>query len=498
MTKQQALDLLFAKQEASRALLMAGSLIHWDAATTGVPEKSLKARGASIGWLRGEGFRRFIAPDTLEAIETLEAIPDELSDNERVMIRELGREYRRVIAVPPDEYQSYMSLIAQAEPVWESARAKCDYESILPYYEKIFDHQRRLCDWYGYEKHPYDALLDSYERGATVEMLDGFFGALRESVVPLLMEIIKSGKQPKEISGSFDICKQKALLPWLADFAGYDRSRGKVGEVAHPYCTTISRNDVRITTKYDENYLLASIYATLHECGHAIYEQNMREDMERYGLASCASAGMHESQSRLIENMICRSRGFIELLLPQLRGQFDYFADWDGDMLYRAINIARPSLIRIEADELTYGLHVMVRYELEKALMKGEIKAADLPVLWADKCEELLGVRPDKLSNGVLQDVHWSIGLVGYFPSYAVGTAYGAQLIHAMRKSVDVDAAISGSDLSPVIGWLKENVHRHGNMLLPKDLLLQATGERFNPAYYASYLKDKFTELYLA
>jgi len=497
MTKTQALSLLFDKIEAGRALDMAGSIIHWDAATSGVPFKSLQARGAAVGWLSGEGFRRFIAPDTLEAIETLEAVKNELDINENAMIREMGRGYRKVKAVPPEELQAFTELVTQAEPIWEKAREKRDYEMILPYYEKVFDYQRRLCDWYGYEKHPYDALLDDYEKGASVEMLDGFFKALRDKIVPLLKEIVQQGKQPKEITGTFDIEKQRMLMPWLTDIIGYDRERGKVGEVEHPFCATISINDVRITTKYHEDSLLSSVYSIIHECGHAIYEQKMSEDYVRYGLADCSSMGVHESQSRLYENMIGRSRAFAERLLPKLRDRFDYFSGWDEDMLYRAINIARPSLIRIEADELTYSLHVMIRYELEKALITGDIKVVDLPGLWADKYEELIGLRPGDLAEGVLQDVHWSCGYVGYFPSYAVGTAYGAQMMNTIKKSIDVDAAVRKEDLSPVTGWLTENVHKHGSILLPDDLLIQATGEPFDPKYYVDYLSEKFTELYL-
>ena len=496
MTKTQALDLLFAKNEAARALDMAQTLIHWDAATSGVPVKSLAARGAAAGWLSGESFRRFISPDTLECIETLESLDSDLTIIERAMVREVGRKYRKAQAIPPDEFQAYSALIAQAEPVWGTARENRDFDMILPYYEKIFDYQRRLCDWYGYEKHPYDALLDDYEKGANVEMLDGFFNLLSEKISPLIKEITKAGKHPKEITGSFDIAKQKELLPWLTGFIGYDRERGKVGEVEHPFCTTINRHDVRITTKYHENNLMAALYSTLHESGHAVYEQNMDEELARYGLDDCASMGMHESQSRLFENIICRSRTFAVQLLPRLQGLFDYFADWNEDMLYRAVNIVRPSLIRIEADELTYGLHIMVRYELEKRLMTGEIKAAELPRLWDDKYEELLGVRPNNLAEGVLQDVHWSMGAVGYFPSYAVGTAYGAQMVSAMKKNIDIDASVRNEDLSPVTGWLKENIHKHGAVMLPGDLLKHATGETFDPEYYVSYLSEKFADSY--
>jgi len=496
MTKTQALDTLFTMIDAYRTLVMAQSLFHWDATTSGVPEKSLAARGAAAGWLGGEAFRRFIAPGTLEAIESLEAISGELSAYESAMVREAGLKYRKLKAVPPEEFQAYMALIAQSEPVWETAREKRDYDMILPYYEKIFDFQRKLCDWYGYKKHPYDALLEEYEKGANVEMLDAFFTALRGKIVPLLKDIVERGKKPVGVTGSFCKDKQRVLMPWLTDFVGYDRSRGKVGEVEHPFCMSLCRNDVRITTKYHEDNLFSAIFSTLHESGHALYEQNMDEELERYALADGASMGMHESQSRLFENMICRSRAFAAVLLPQLQKQFDFFSGWDEDMLYRAVNVASPSLIRIEADELTYCLHIMVRYELEKGLMTGSIKPADLPGLWADKYEEFLGIRPNDVADGVLQDVHWGSGLVGYFPSYAVGTAYGAQLVAAMKKSIDIDAAVTACDLSPVAGWLKERVHKHGLVLTPDEVLRQATGEPFNPDYYVNYLSGKFTGIY--
>ncbi|MCL2050127.1 MAG: carboxypeptidase M32 [Lachnospiraceae bacterium] len=496
MTKTDALELLADKREASYALGMAGALIHWDAATTGVPEKSLKMRGAAAGWLGGEAFSRFVAPDTLSAIETLEGCLDELDEKEKAMVRELGLKYRKAHAVPPEEIKAFQALTAQAENVWEKAKGANDFSLIEPYYEKIFAFNRRLCDWYGYEDHPYDALLDDYEKGATVKMADVFFSLLREKITPLVKMINESGKKPRELSGEFPIEKQRELTRWLCDVTGYDVKRGKIGEVEHPFCTRVTRNDVRITTKYHEDNLLSSVYSVIHEAGHAIYEQNMAEELDEYGLGEAASMGMHESQSRLMENMIGRSRAFAEILLPELKNIFGGLKDWDNDMLYRAINIVRPSLIRIEADELTYCLHIIVRYELEKALINGEIKVKDLPGLWVEKYKELLGICPPDYAKGVLQDVHWSAGLVGYFPSYAIGNAYAAQYMAAMKKVVDVDAGLRAKDLSKATKWLGENVHRHGELYLPDELVRRATGEGFNPKYYVDYLQEKFMGLY--
>ena len=497
MTKKEALDLLAEKLEAIRALGLASGLIHWDAATTGIPEKSLEVRGNAAGWLGGESFSRFIAPDSIKAIEVLENHLDELNELEKAMVREWGRNYRKAQAIPPEEMKAYDSLLAKAESVWEKAREKDDFAMVKPYYEKIFAFNRRMCDWYGYKDHPYDALLDDYDKGTTVEMADEFFSLLREKITPLVKMINASDKKPPEIKGTFPIEKQRELTKWLCDVFGYDKTRGKIGEVEHPFCSTITRNDVRITTKYHENNLLSSIYSVIHEVGHAIFEQNMPEELDEYGLGDAASHGTHESQSRLYENMIGRSRAFAEILLPKLKELFDGFEDWDSEMLYRAINVARPSLIRIEADELTYCLHIIVRYELEKAIISGEIEVDDLPELWATKYEELIGIRPENYSKGVLQDVHWSAGLAGYFPSYAIGNAFAAQYMHAMKKVVDVDATIRAKDFKPINEWLKENVHRHGEVLLPDELIKRATGESFNPTYYVQYLKEKFEDLYM-
>ena len=497
MNKVQALELLFAKIEEIHHISSALSIIQWDASTTGVPEKSLATRGESVGWLSGRIFNRMVASDTMEAIETLEACGSELTDYEAAMTRNLGRTCRKMQAVPSDEFEEFSSLTAQAQMVWETARAKDDFNLILPYYEKIFAYQRRLCDWYGYMDNPYNALLDDYERDASVEILDDFFSVLSDRILPLVKEITLNGRNPREIVGVFDIEKQKELLPWLTDFVGFDRTRGKTGEVEHPFTISVDNNDVRISTKYHSDSILSSIYSIIHESGHGIYEQNFLRALRRYDLADGASMGIHESQSRLYENIFCRSRAFSGLLLHKLQGLYDYFNDWNEDSFYRALNISRPSLIRIEADELTYCLHIMIRYELEKALINGDIKVADLPEIWNDRYAEVIGIRPSNDAKGVLQDIHWSGGLVGYFPTYAIGTAYGAQIVHAMEKTINTDECIRSGSLSEATAWLNENIHQYGSLLLPGDLLKKATGESFNPKYYTDYLHNKFSELYL-
>jgi carboxypeptidase Taq len=307
----------------------------------------------------------------------------------------------------------------------------------------------------------------------------------------------KKEPRPAPLTGAFPVDRQRALAPWLAGALGFDLARGGFGEVAHPYTMTVNRDDVRVTTRYDERAPLNAIYSTIHECGHGIYEQNMDPALDAYGLGEGASMSVHESQSRLYENFIGRSRAFCGLLLPKLQELFpQQMEGWDRDALYRAANAVAPSPIRILADELTYCLHIMVRYELEKGLIEGALSVDGLPAAWNAAYERYLGVTPRDDAEGVLQDVHWSGGTAGYFPSYALGTAYAAQIHRAMRRELDVDALVSRGDLAPMGAWLRARLHRYGQSLTPEQALQAATGEAFDPVCFAGYLEGKYTELY--
>lgn len=497
MNKQEALTRFAEKSDVIKAYSHAISIMHWDGAIEPAPPASLGERSKAQGFLAGKRFQEMMCPESYELLAVLEDEYDTLTPGEKRMTDDIGRTLKRHKAVPPEEYQKYMELIAQARPAWEKARRDNDFALIQPYYEKIFEFSRRSSEWFGYEKHPYDAHLDDYEHGATVEMLDAFFAPLREGIVPLLKKITESGRQTPELTGIFPIEKQRKLGVWAAELVGFDFSRGRFGEVEHPFTLTVNHDDVRISTTYFEDRPFSALYSTIHEAGHGIYEQNIDPALGEYMLDDAASMGVHESQSRLYENMIGLSKPFAGLLLPKLQEFFPEFRDWNEDRLYRTLNIAKPSLIRVDADELSYCLHVMVRYELEKALLAGDLQVRDLPGAWDDLYEEYLGIRPADYKTGLLQDTHWGGGMVGYFPSYAVGTAYSAQIVHGMKKTVDFDGCIARADFAPINSWLKENIHRHGLMKTPEQLILDATGESFSAQYYVDYLTEKFSELYL-
>jgi carboxypeptidase Taq len=496
MTKQEALDILFSKQAESQALSQLGSVFQWDSTTAvGAPTSSFVYRGAAMAFLSGESYKRLVADDTREAFETLLA-DDTLTLEEAALARDFARQYRLNSAIPKDELERYIALVTEADSVWREAKDKSDYAAVEPYYAKIFDFAKHVADWRGYDAHPYNALLDEYEIGLTVATLDAFFGTLRRTIVPLLRDVTNSSESPREIDGIFPIDKQCKLTYELARIVGFDLSRGRVGETVHPYSMSINPNDVRIATHYHEDDLLSGIFSTIHECGHAIYGQGVREELYEYGLSDNMSMGLHESQSRFFENILGRSRAFSGVLLDLLSRQFDYFNDWSADELYGAVNIAKPSYIRTEADELTYCLHVMVRYEIEKKLMQGDVNTKELPELWNAMYEQYLGVRPKNHAEGVLQDSHWAGGAVGYFPTYALGTAYSAHFLNALSKTVDWQRDISVGDFSKVGEWLRTHIHIDGSMYLPEEVLLRATGERFNPTYYTKYLTEKFGDLY--
>ena len=300
------------------------------------------------------------------------------------------------------------------------------------------------------------------------------------------------------IHGEFPIEKQKELTLKVVEAIGYDLSRGRQDEAAHPFCTNFSRDDVRITTRFDEKYIAQSLYASMHEAGHAMYEQGSPAKYEATPLAGGVSLGVHESQSRLWENLVGRSRSFCQWVFPMLQATFpDKFTDTIPERWYRAVNKVEPSFIRVEADEVTYNLHILLRFELECDLLTGALTVSDLPDAWNAKMQTYLGITPKNYAEGCLQDVHWSAGLIGYFPTYSMGNLLSSQLWQAAKKSLpELDAQIGSGEFGPLLGWLRENVHGYGHKYLPGELILKATGEPLTSRYYVDYLKTKYGDIY--
>lgn len=473
------------------------SLVNWDM-RTGAPRKGIEQRSETIGLLSTEVFQLSTSEQMEEYINELER--SQLSEMTKKTVLECKKEFERNKKIPGAEYKEYVILQAKSEAKWEEAKEAADFRSFLPYLEKIVSMTKRFVDYWGYDSHPYNRLLDDYEPGMTVNTLDRVFGQLREQLVPIVQQVNESSAKPRTdfLFQEFPIEKQRAFSQTILKQLGYDFEAGRLDETVHPFAITINRNDVRVTTKYDEKDFRTAIFGTIHECGHAIYEQNISADLIGTPLCDGTSMGIHESQSLFFENFIGRNRSFWQYHYDQLKnystGQFD---DVSVDEFYRAVNVAGPSLIRIEADELTYPLHIIVRYELEKAIFSNEIAVKDLPGIWNEKMEDYLGVRPSHDGEGVLQDVHWAAGLFGYFPSYALGYIYAAQFKATMDKSIaNFDELLARGEIEPIRTWLTENIHQYGKLKSPAEIIRDVTGENINPAYLVQYLRQKYGEIY--
>ncbi|MDQ0190010.1 carboxypeptidase M32 [Alicyclobacillus cycloheptanicus] len=476
-------------------------LIYWDL-RTGAPKKSVELRSETIGTLSDELFRMSTSDQLAEYLEIL-SDPGVFSTLERKWqrtIEELQRELDRSRKIPPERNKAYVMLTSQAESVWEEARAQSNFEMFRPYLEQIVAMNIEFVEYWGYDENKYDTLLDLYEPGMTVAQVDKIFGGLREETVKLVQAIAHSGRRIDETPfvRRYDVAKQRELGIMLLEAMGYDFNAGRLDETVHPFETAINRFDVRVTTKYLPDDVRSNIFSVIHEGGHALYEQGVSTDLIGTPLCGGASMGIHESQSRFWENMIGRTREFWEFNYGKLLKLFpSQLADVSLEDFYRGVNVVQPSLIRIEADEVTYNLHIMIRYEIEKGLINGQLRVADLPGIWRDKMKEYLGVVPGNDAEGVLQDVHWSGGSFGYFPTYALGNIYAAQFRNALQKAIpDYLEHVRRGNLGVIKQWLNDNIHRHGKMLKPAQIVEQVTGEAIDSKYLVAYLKEKFGQLY--
>jgi len=422
-----------------------------------------------------------------------------LDDITKAMLRIAKKSYDQGVQVPMEKVREFSELRSKAEVVWEDAKNNNDFNAFAPYLEKLIAAKKELLKYRGVNKPLYDLLLDDYEEGLTMEVCDEFFGKLKAGIVPLLKKVMQS---EKVIDTSFKnipvpVETQRKISTFLAEKIGYDLNCGMIRESAHPFCSSRGRDDVRITTTYHENDFLNSVYSVLHECGHAIYEQNKKDEIANTVLDDGISMGIHESQSRFYENVIGRSKEFWEFICDDLKEFLPAeFANVTPHMFYEAVNVAKPSLIRIEADELTYCLHIMLRYEIEKMMFTEGVDVCDLPRIWNEKVEEYLGITPPNDTRGVLQDIHWSNALMGYFPSYAIGSAYAAQWLAYIEKEMDVRALIKQGDFATITAWLKKHIHAHGSIYTPADLVNKIAGEPLNADYYIDYLNKKFSAVY--
>lgn len=482
-----------------KAYMYALNVVGWDSATE-APRGAFERRAEMIGMLSGELFKLEVDEEYQKVVNGLFETINELSDIDQRQIKDAKKNLDKIIKIPQKEYVEYSKLINLSQRLWEDAKENNDFAMFQPNLEKIIEYKKRFVSYYELDDHPYNVLLDDYEEGMTMVEYNKFFDTLRTDLVPFVKEVLNSGKLLNDafMLESFDPEKQKIFCDYLIDQLSFDRSKGLMKESVHPFTWNTHPGDVRFTTRYLEDFVFSSIFAAIHELGHATYEQQIDDKWNNTNLSGGSSMGLHESQSRFYENIIGRSKEFWGVHYPKLLELFPKeLTDVSLDDFYRATNKVEASLVRVEADELTYPLHIMLRYDIERMLMCDEVEVKDLPELWNNKMVEYLGIKPKNDSEGVLQDVHWSAGLLGYFPTYALGSAYAAQFYYAMKKDINVEKLVKDNRINDINIWLKDKIHQYGKSKTPKELLLEVTGEEFDPKYYVQYLKEKYTKLYL-
>ena len=494
------LDALQARLGQVKDLEAAAHLLDWDRETY-MPDGAAEARARQLSTLSRLGHELFTAEETgalLDAAAPHVEGADPLSF-EASLVRVAWRDYARKRRLPADLVADLAEAAAAGQHAWKKARAEDDFAAFAPHLQRLLDLNRQKAEALGYDETPYDALLDEYEPGTTTATVERLFRTLREELVPLVEAIADA---PPLDAGclheAFDPEAQWAFGEAVIRAFGYDFARGRQDRSAHPFTTSFSTSDVRITTRVDPGFFSPAFFATLHEAGHGLYEQGISPALARTPLAEGASLGVHESQSRLWENLVGRSRPFWQHYYPALQARFPgVLSGVDLDDFYRAINRVEPSLIRVEADEVTYNLHIMLRFELERALLEGDLAVNDLPARWNAAMEDYLGLRPGQDAEGVLQDVHWAMGAIGYFPTYALGNLMSVQLFEqAARDLGDLNAQLSAGRFEALLGWLRTNVHQHGRTLKAPDLLERVTGAPLQAAPWLGYIREKYGALY--
>lgn len=485
----------------------ASETLQWDE-RTGMPAAGGEYRGEQIAAIERHAHSIATAPEfgqkLHDASEALAAAGDTDSIDFQ-NLRLLRRDYDRQCRLPGDLVAEMARLTTTGQQLWQAARAENDFAKLAPTLKKIFDLKRdvgaRFVD--GTDREIYDGLLDEYEPDTCAATIADTFDALRIPLTRLIETVAASDNRPPVhlLERDYDTAGQKQLARWAAEVIGFNFDRGRLDETSHPFCTTLGPHDVRILTRYETDWLPAGLYASMHEAGHGIYEQGLPPD--QFGLPSghYASLGIHESQSRLWENQVGRSHGFCELMLPKLRQFFGSAIDFGVDELYAGVNTVRPSLIRVEADELTYNLHVIIRFDLERALIDGSLTIDDLPDAWNERYRTDLGIEVPNDADGCLQDVHWSAGLIGYFPTYTLGNLLSAQLFDAACADLGEDwggsqAAIAAGRFDPLREWLVEHVHAAGRNVTLDELSLKFGGGALDAARLVSHLEAKVAAVY--
>lgn len=502
---------LFAKLEKymrkGKAFEVALAMLEWDQETL-APVEAEENTSQVVGELSDAYMEVMVNEEVRQCLKEIEGEKQwsQLTEDEQAIVKEWKLIFRQLEYIPKDEYKEYATLTARAPVIWSKAKAKKQFEAFAPTLKKIVEYKKKFAG-YRKEKDPenkdlclYDILLEDYEPGFNQKILDEFFDKLKEELVPLLNKVKEACKNVDKSynSLSYPVDEQREFCCWLSAYQGFDLNKGVIGESAHPFTTNFHNHDVRISNHFYENNLESAIFSVIHETGHAMYEMGIANAITMTPVGTGTSMGMHESQSRFWENIIGRSKEFWVPIYPKLQEYFPkQLSNVDLDSFIQGVNRIEPGLIRTEADELSYAMHVLVRYQLEKQLISGEIDVDDLEQAWRVAYKKYLGIEPKNAAEGVLQDIHWACGDFGYFPSYAIGTAVAAQIYYHMKEKMPMEEYLKEGNLTPIREYLKEHIYQFGKKKTTQQLLKEMTGEEFCADYYVKYLKEKYQILYL-
>lgn len=476
--------------------------LDWDL-NVNVPSAGHGARAAIMGYIAGLGHEKFISTqfeDTLMKATEM-AKNGKLRDDEKLVVLKTLSDFEKAKKLPVKFIAELVQLCGEAHEVWTEARAKSNFKLFEPYLIRIVQAKRQEAEYLGYEGSPYDALMDDFEPGLTTEFVSGIFVGLRPFLISLLGEIKGSGAKisKKFLSRKYPIIKQSEFTRMVVEKIGFDFRRGRMDVSVHPFCESVHPTDVRITTRFKErDFTNQALLSLLHEAGHGLYEQGLLEEYFGTPLGEAVSLGIHESQSCLWENQVGKSLQFWTYFYPKLKQTFPrQLRDVSLEQFYKAINVVEPSFIRVDADEVTYNLHVAIRFEIERDLIEGNLEVKGLPDIWNRKMEEYFGLKVTKDADGVLQDIHWSAGLFGYFPTYTLGNLYCAQLFAAAKKWLpDLDNEIVKGNFTSLREWLRSNIHVHGRRYSPEELILKTTEDKPMQTYLIDYLDRKYSDIY--
>lgn len=501
MTNLQPIQTLTERLREVSHLKSTIALLHWDQEVN-MPTKGADARATAIAYLSAIVHDKFLTiNDDSLLTELKNALTEKkLTKEEMVIVSETWRDYEREKKLPADFIKELAETGSKSQNVWMLARQKKDFALWLPWLKKIIKLKRQEAEYIGYHHSPYDALLDTYEPGMDSENVTLILNDLKDFLIPFIQEIKNSPVKidPRKILGQFPVHKQRTFNKLIAQKIGFDTEAGRLDKSVHPFSTNFHPTDVRMTTRYKKNNILYSIGSTIHETGHSLYEQNLPAEHFGTPLAEAISLGIHESQSRLWENQLGKSLSFWKYFYPKLQKEFPSpFQNLALAEFYQIINHVQPSLIRTEADEVTYNLHIILRFELEREMIEGSLDLKDLPKIWQDKMKEYLGVKVPNDQLGVMQDIHWAGGDIGYFATYSLGNLYAAQFYYQMTKDIPtIEQQVVKGNFSQINDWLKNNIHRYGRTYRAEHLVKKITGEPLNSRYFIDYLKNKYRKIY--